>query len=331
VALNELRLFKVARYAALRLSARDDDYLRQNRALVWGHPELVAYPPPAWTYGFARDHRAAFAALWRDDVGQIVRRSRGRGARVLLMTYPIAPSDLPAEAFVALARDESIGLARNDLAFRQLADSGRLGLYLFADDHWHPNPAGYALVAWTAFEAIVSNDLLGLGRPLAEVAAPAAPSPVFTPLPADGHIDPGAASQAAFFGEGWARPEPGIRWTAGGRADLHFSAEPGHALRLRLRAQPLVSPGRLDAQRVRVLLNGASVGALTFAGPEAQELELVLPPAGLRLQNTISLELPDACTPASLGLGADVRTLALAVRWLELTTAQPLAPTAGRD
>ncbi len=325
VSLNDVRVFKLARYAALRALAPADDYLRQNPALVWGHPELVRYPPPAATYAFARAHAAAFVELWRDDVGGIVRASKASGARVLLMTYPIAPEHLPPAVVAALAREQGTAIARSDVAFRALADEGRLAPYLFADDHWHPTAAGYAVVAWTAFRAIVAADLLGLGRPLVEVAEPPAPAPAYVALPPDGRIALGSSAGAVYLGDGWARPESARRWTAASRATVLFAAKPGQELTLRLRAQPLVKPGRLEAQRAVIGLNGVTVGTLTFTGPEEQEGAIGLPAVHVRDANTLTLELPDACSPTSLGLGADGRMLALAVGGIALVAPPPPA------
>ena len=48
------------------------------------------------------------------------------------------------------------------------------------------------------------------------------------------------------------------------------------------------------------------------------EYSLALPTAGLRANNVITFELPDADSPARLGVGSDGRALAVMVEWIRI-------------
>jgi lysophospholipase L1-like esterase len=321
VLVSELRLYKLARWAWLHVRRHDDPtYVRDNRLYVWGHPELVTYPPPAEVYAFAGRHRAAFAALWRADVGRILRESRAAGAATLLMTYHMSPTDFDPERCASLAAQEGAVLVRNDRMFEPLVASGRIGEYVFADDGWHPNAFGYALIARAAAEAVTTGDLLRLGLPRAPLPPVAEPQPRFPPLPPDGRLDLTSAAADAYLGPGWNRPEAEFRWTGGTQAEVRFHLERPSDLLLRLRLRPLLAPGRLDAQRIELALGGEAVAALRVESPAEREYEVRLPAARLARDNTLVLRLPDAATPSSLGMGQDGRRLAAAVRSLTFET-----------
>jgi hypothetical protein len=80
-------------------------------------------------------------------------------------------------------------------------------------------------------------------------------------------------------------------------------------------------PGQLDRQRVRVILNGKSVGALEIkqAGMKSYTLDL---PAGVWDGDDILVfELPDADSPTNHKLGDDYRLLALSIQRVEVQKA----------
>jgi len=117
-----------------------------------------------------------------------------------------------------------------------------------------------------------------------------------------------------YFLDGFSRAEAGWRWTDGGRARLAYplSLEAvGRDHRLQLRARAL---GR---QRVRVQINGESLGELLFEGFAANDRSLRVPAAVLNSQgpNIITFVLPDAQRTVD-----DERLLALAVERLELVS-----------
>jgi lysophospholipase L1-like esterase len=156
IGLDEIRLFRLVHTL----------YFLVARHTINGH-ELLGQPAKAvraWAIEkqFAREHAAAFAALWRYDVTKLVEGSRRGGARFLLMTYHIDPSYLTAHEYLSLSTELKVPLVRNDLPFAEMLRSGKLDEYLFSD-HWHPNERGYRIIADDAFQSIIKDDLLGLG------------------------------------------------------------------------------------------------------------------------------------------------------------------------
>ena len=306
VALDNLRLFKVTRYACLKLVGNDrSGYMARN---VLGHPELVRYPPEEAVYSFAKANRGAFVALWKHDVGAIVHAAGVAHVNALLMTYHVNPTYLTAEEIVSFARAEGVPLARNDLSF----EPASIDRFVFADDHWHPNRLGYAIIAGNALRAIAENDLVGLGRRTLPPPAPPAP----TLLTAGRTLPLGSHEAAEYLGRGWSRPEGSFRWTDGPTAEIVFAAEPSGGARLRMRLTPF---GR---QRLEIRLNGERLDVLelTAAG------EIEVPARGLARENVLGLALPDARSPSSLGQSADTRTLGVSVEWIRLDGVPGSAP-----
>lgn len=160
--LNNLRLFKLARYLWLRFITRDQsEYMVSNKHYVWGERELVRVPPEKWVYSFAAANREAFINLWQYDAGNIIKEAKRHNVKVVLMTYHINPTYIPADNFISLAKQYGILLVRNDQAFLSLIQDGTINDYLL-HDHWHPNKKGYAIIADNVFRCIVTNNLLDL-------------------------------------------------------------------------------------------------------------------------------------------------------------------------
>jgi lysophospholipase L1-like esterase len=319
VALDGLRLFRVARWTWLKATLpRDARFLEENRAYAWGAPERVRYPPTEGVYAFALRQRPAFVQLWRDDVGEIVRRSRDSGARVLLMTYHVNPTYLPVGEMVALAEAERLPIVRNDLRFAPFVQDRSIDRYLFHDG-WHPNERGYALIAEGAFRSIAEGDLLSLGPPSGG-PPPAAPVPVF---PAQGRLPVSAIESDSFLGRGWGRPEESFRWTEGREAELLFRMDRrGRVLRMRLK--PFLVPGRLDRQRVEVAFNGRDIGAWTLRSVEEAIRSAFVPSEAFADENVVTLTLSDAARPSAFDGGPDQRELAVAIEWAELRAPEAL-------
>lgn len=111
------------------------------------------------------------------------------------------------------------------------------------------------------------------------------------------------------------------RWTAGSRSILEFKIKPERRERiLHLEAIPLVSSA-LKTQRVVVSANGHLVGAWSMANPWGAEYALALPAGLLEKASVLRLEfeVPNARSPASLGINDDKRVLGIAIRklWIE--------------
>lgn len=125
------------------------------------------------------------------------------------------------------------------------------------------------------------------------------------------------AAAVPLLGEGWSRIEGPFRWTEGSSAEIHFGLAAVEPLRLRLRLHPFLVPGQLAAQRVVVSLNGAPLRTLRLAIPDPRDHDLEIPVAALRHENVLRFDLPDAASPASLGVSEDPRVLAVAVETLK--------------
>lgn len=168
VFLDNLRLFRLIRYAYFRyiFNKQESHYnfkmknLRLSKYL-WGGPELVVPSPKEAIENayFAFSHIEAFLKLWRYDIEKIISTAKKHQVKVLLMTYHINASYLPAEEFIAMADKEEVGLVRNDLTFASFIQNGTIGEYLL-HDKWHLNKKGYYFIANNAFEAIKNNRLL---------------------------------------------------------------------------------------------------------------------------------------------------------------------------
>ena len=162
VALDESRLFRVMRYALLRVVVGGSEYVKQlrNQSYVLGGVHLVRYPAGEWVFSFARNHRAQFIDLWRYDVGTIIDSAKARDIPVILMSYHINPTYLPPEEFGRMAREKNTPLVHNDESFQPLIESGEIREYVFARDRWHPNEKGYERIARNVFDVIVGRALL---------------------------------------------------------------------------------------------------------------------------------------------------------------------------
>ena len=118
-------------------------------------------------------------------------------------------------------------------------------------------------------------------------------------------------SQPALL-EGFAAPEDGFTWSVGEGSRLALRLAPGdagldHLLELTL--NPFVVPGRLLAQRLAVLVNGVPVADEPLQGEGTVSYRI--PPRALRQDGSLEVVLrhKQACRPADLGVGNDMRRL----------------------
>ncbi|QIF05513.1 glycosyltransferase family A protein [Roseimicrobium sp. ORNL1] len=139
------------------------------------------------------------------------------------------------------------------------------------------------------------------------------------PLPA--RLELASPEADAFLGHGWSVPESGWRWTDGSEALIVFASGSPENSTLRMSLYPLLIPGRVDTQLVRVLMNGHEIATWHVAGDCWQEHVAAVPRECLTPVNTLTLELPAAVSPLQLGLSADARELGVRAAWLELQPA----------
>lgn len=110
--------------------------------------------------------------------------------------------------------------------------------------------------------------------------------------------------------EGWSYPEDGFTWTDGKRASLSLEVPRDGGVVLRAHIKPMAKKGAAGAQRVFVTAAGVPVGEGVIR--REGEYGIAVPPACVR-DGTLELtmELPDAVSPAELYAGADTRALGL--------------------
>ena len=126
-------------------------------------------------------------------------------------------------------------------------------------------------------------------------------------------IDLTAHEADKFLWYGWSGPEPEFRWTAASEALVVFELERPVDLLLKIQAEPFLVPGRVERQEVRVGLNGKFVTTLVLNEGREYDFSLPLHSSDLRQRNVLSLALPNATSPRSLGLSDDSRHLGIAV------------------
>ncbi len=120
---------------------------------------------------------------------------------------------------------------------------------------------------------------------------------------------------------GWATTTADkILWTEGNETSLAIQfPEVSKPVTMRAVVKPMLAPGKLDHQRVIVYVGEEKVGVWSIGTSKFQTVELVLKPELFaRSGNTlISFKLPDAQSPKSLGVGNDIRDLAVAFYSIE--------------
>jgi hypothetical protein len=116
---------------------------------------------------------------------------------------------------------------------------------------------------------------------------------------------------------GWSTAEAGTRWSDH-NSTLVFALSERRPVTLRLRMAPFVVPGKLDEQRVKILLNEKPLLTLTLNNPEPQIYPITLPAELLREKNVLGFEVPNAESPQKLGAGEDTRRRGINLQWIEL-------------
>ncbi len=125
-----------------------------------------------------------------------------------------------------------------------------------------------------------------------------------------------------YIREGWSAPEPWGRWATAPRAELSFRLPPQVA-KVNVEMSLLAFVNVLHPQqRINIKANGHLVKELVFnavAGgntPRSESFTVTLASDNVL---TLSLEIPDAASPANLGLSGDTRTLGAGLVSLSIT------------
>lgn len=144
--------------------------------------------------------------------------------------------------------------------------------------------------------------------------------------PSDNSYQPGTMVHFSVNGDakryqvsGWSAPEGEFTWTEQKSAVLTFRLNPEKSSYvLKMTLQGLVKPPDLPSQTVEVKANQQPVA--TWEVSAKREFSATIPPDSLKSDGllTISLTLPKATTPVSLGMNTDQRLLGVSCYDLQL-------------
>jgi hypothetical protein len=119
--------------------------------------------------------------------------------------------------------------------------------------------------------------------------------------------------------EGWFGPDKGFTRTEGKSAELLIAIpKPKADIIMYAEIEPFVVPGKLEKQRVTIYINDRKAGEWIVTAPG--EYNLTIPQDYLNgCELKMSFELPDAVSPADLGVSNDSRILGLGVRTIKIS------------
>jgi hypothetical protein len=198
-------------------------------------------------------------------------------------------------------------------------------LFMFERDHAGAVPAFGSEAATTSewrFTRSVPAGGITFFDGLRLVFEPAALSPV------EGEIDFSEHGNLDGYQlHGISTPSGGFAWTAQPDALLQFKALPAERdIELSMDAEPLLLPPKLPAQSIEIRFNGELVSSTSLT--QAGVLHMRIPREMWNRQPValLHLRLPNATSPAALGLSSDPRVLGLALRRLTARAAERLPP-----
>lgn len=142
------------------------------------------------------------------------------------------------------------------------------------------------------------------------------PLPKHFPLYSPGtRIDFGIKETEKYLWKGWSVPAVFFRWTNGHRAAIVFTLNDVNRSLLKIKFSPFLISGKLEKQRVSVKLNEQKIAEFEIKEPTEEIYVISLPKNILQDRNILSLDLPDAKAPSTLGVNTDPRVLGIAVQW----------------
>ncbi len=150
--------------------------------------------------------------------------------------------------------------------------------------------------------------LAGLVRP---------PLPVEFPR-MDDRVDFPSRDSWKYLWYGWSPPEPEIRWTEGKEAALVFRLDTISEKVLEMKLIPFVVENLHDEQRLNLTVNGRPLQTLVLTKNELRVYQVLLPKDVLQEKNILTFGLPDAASPKSMNVNADIRVLGVAVAWMRI-------------
>jgi hypothetical protein len=231
---------------------------------------------------------------------------------------PVSLGDLAATLASLVGLDAELP-GRNMFEIAENADRDR-----FYRHYRFTGFTGEFLPPMTEYRVRGFSWLAGNWAPTGRVLAPAEGESSRTPFPIGEPVRyREGSSRLPDLVEGWSVPEQnGMVWSRARRAVIELplpdAFDASSALRLRLDYRPYAARGRIENPRVRLGVNGRV--QQEWQGGGRAWRQLTLPPELTSGTTTLRLEfeLPDAASPANLGLGADVRSLGIALYGIEL-------------
>lgn len=113
------------------------------------------------------------------------------------------------------------------------------------------------------------------------------------------------------------------RWTTGSRAEFIIRSIPDVCcdLSIHVGAVPFLVPGRLDHQRISLSVNNTMVGEWDLTTAAKVTMQSRIPRSALAGADAIHLvfDLPDAVSPAAIGIGSDTRILGVGIDTIRFT------------
>ncbi|HWB61229.1 MAG TPA: nucleotidyltransferase family protein [Chthoniobacteraceae bacterium] len=154
--------------------------------------------------------------------------------------------------------------------------------------------------------------------------------PVKSPLfPA--RLDFGDSRAEKYLVSGWSLPEGPCRWSDGKKAEIIFGLEKIEPLTLEIKMRPFLPSKRRNRQNVAVFLNGRKICTWNLRAVDAAVFTAQLPRELLRTGNLLTFRLPQAASPAGMGLSHDTRKLAIHVEWMKLSTTGAASKIGGQQ
>jgi len=185
-----------------------------------------------------------------------------------------------------------------------------IGATMPATQWWNERPTSIDQTPQRLWDFHYPQFLAGLIKP---------PLPNVFP-PADVRVEFWRTAAEPYLWYGWSVNEAIYRWADGREATVVFSVDQIEDAELKIKMAPLIIAGKIEQQRVSILLNDHTLDSLLLRDERPQEYSYKLPKELLQRNNIIKFLMPDAKTPRSMGVNRDERTLALAVFWLEVIT-----------
>ena len=132
----------------------------------------------------------------------------------------------------------------------------------------------------------------------------------------------------AYMRYGWSSSEGNWAWSERSTAQLDFQPVPAVAdVEVSIDASPFLAGPKLPAQRVEIFLNETQLGTWRLEKFDASPIKARIPAAlwNAKTEDHLTFVFPDACSPRSLGLSLDSRSLGAEFHSIEFHSVSPVA------